>query len=40
MTLLVVGASGYLGGEVCRRAVAAGEQVVGTYHRGAGAVRR
>ncbi|HEX7747094.1 MAG TPA: sugar nucleotide-binding protein [Micromonosporaceae bacterium] len=34
MTLLVVGASGYLGGEVCRRA-AAGEQVVGTYHRSA-----
>ncbi|RLK22268.1 dTDP-4-dehydrorhamnose reductase [Micromonospora sp. M71_S20] len=34
MTLLVVGASGYLGGEVCRRAVAAGERVVGTYHSG------
>ncbi|EEP74528.1 epimerase moeS5 [Micromonospora sp. ATCC 39149] len=32
MTLLVVGASGYLGGEVCRQAVAAGERVVGTYH--------
>ncbi|MFG3699260.1 SDR family oxidoreductase [Micromonospora sp. NPDC047620] len=34
MTLLVVGASGYLGGEVCRQAVAAGERVVGTYHSG------
>ncbi|MEH1013407.1 sugar nucleotide-binding protein [Micromonospora sp. CPCC 206060] len=33
MTLLVVGASGHLGGEVCRRALAAGEHVVGTYHR-------
>ncbi|MER5701629.1 sugar nucleotide-binding protein [Micromonospora sp. NPDC002296] len=32
MTLLVVGASGYLGAEVCRQAVAAGERVVGTYH--------
>ncbi|SCF26566.1 dTDP-4-dehydrorhamnose reductase [Micromonospora viridifaciens] len=32
MTLLVVGASGFLGGEVCRQAVAAGERVVGTYH--------
>ncbi|MEH1102345.1 sugar nucleotide-binding protein [Micromonospora sp. CPCC 205561] len=32
MTLLVVGASGYLGGEVCRQAVAAGHRVVGTYH--------
>ncbi|TWH69462.1 dTDP-4-dehydrorhamnose reductase [Micromonospora olivasterospora] len=32
MTVLVVGASGYLGGEVCRQAVAAGERVVGTYH--------
>ncbi|MFY1701566.1 sugar nucleotide-binding protein [Micromonospora sp. WMMA1923] len=32
MTLLVVGASGYLGGEVCRQAVAAGRRVVGTYH--------
>ncbi|BCL16922.1 SDR family oxidoreductase [Micromonospora sagamiensis] len=32
MTLLVVGASGHLGGELCRRAVAAGERVVGTYH--------
>ena len=34
MTLLVVGASGYLGGEVCRQAVAAGERVVGTHHSG------
>lgn len=32
MTLLVVGASGYLGGEICRQAVAAGRRVVGTYH--------
>ncbi|MFI1196594.1 sugar nucleotide-binding protein [Micromonospora sp. NPDC020750] len=32
MTLLVVGASGYLGAEVCRQAVAAGRRVVGTYH--------
>lgn len=32
MTLLVIGASGLLGGEVCRRAVAAGQRVVGTYH--------
>jgi dTDP-4-dehydrorhamnose reductase len=32
VTLLVVGASGYLGGEVCRQAVAAGTPVVGTYH--------
>ncbi|WP_229398417.1 sugar nucleotide-binding protein [Micromonospora okii] len=32
MTLLVVGASGHLGAEVCRQAVAAGERVVGTYH--------
>ncbi len=31
--LLVVGAGGYLGGEVCRQAVAAGEQVAGTVHR-------
>lgn len=35
MTILVVGASGFLGGEVCRQAVAAGERVVGTYHSGA-----
>jgi dTDP-4-dehydrorhamnose reductase len=35
VTLLVVGASGHLGGEVCRQAVAAGERVVGTYHRSA-----
>ncbi|RKR91653.1 dTDP-4-dehydrorhamnose reductase [Micromonospora pisi] len=33
MILLVVGASGHLGGEVCRRAVTAGTRVVGTYHR-------
>jgi dTDP-4-dehydrorhamnose reductase len=32
--LLVVGASGHLGGEVCRRATAAGWEVVGTFHRG------
>lgn len=38
MTLLVVGASGYLGGEICRRAVAAGEWVVGTYAREPGAI--
>ncbi|MGS2619933.1 SDR family oxidoreductase [Micromonospora sp. LZ34] len=38
MTLLVVGASGFLGAEVCRQAVAAGERVVGTYHSGAVAV--
>lgn len=36
--LLVVGASGHLGGEMCRRAVAAGQRVVGTYHRAPGAV--
>lgn len=35
MTLLVVGASGFLGAEVCRQAVAAGERVVGTYHSAA-----
>ena len=34
MTVLVVGASGHLGGEVSRRYVAAGESVVGTYHGG------
>jgi len=38
VTLLVVGASGQLGTEVCRRAVVAGWQVVGTYHRAAAAV--
>ncbi|MER7460151.1 sugar nucleotide-binding protein [Micromonospora sp. NPDC126480] len=38
MRLLVVGASGFLGGEVCRQAVTAGERVVGTYHAGAVAV--
>lgn len=32
MTILVVGASGHLGGEVCRRVK--GETVVGTYQRG------
>ncbi|MBY8875323.1 sugar nucleotide-binding protein [Micromonospora sp. PLK6-60] len=35
MTLLVVGASGFLGAEVCRQAVAAGQSVVGTYHSAA-----
>ncbi|SIR77129.1 SDR family oxidoreductase [Micromonospora avicenniae] len=35
MTVLVVGGSGFLGAEVCRLAVAAGERVVGTYHSGA-----
>ncbi|MEV1146401.1 sugar nucleotide-binding protein [Micromonospora sp. NPDC049799] len=34
MTLLVVGASGFLGGEVCRQAVADGRSVVGTVHSG------
>ncbi|WP_434743679.1 SDR family oxidoreductase [Micromonospora sp. SH-82] len=34
MRLLVVGASGHLGGQVCRRGRDAGVQVVGTYHRG------
>lgn len=38
MTLLVVGASGYLGGEVCRQAVAAGRRVVGTYRRAPGMI--
>ncbi|GAB2933394.1 sugar nucleotide-binding protein [Micromonospora polyrhachis] len=38
MTLLVVGASGHLGGEVCRRALAAGQRVVGTYRRAPGVV--
>ncbi|MFE9690940.1 SDR family oxidoreductase [Micromonospora sp. NPDC005806] len=38
MTLLVVGASGFLGAEVCRQAVAAGQSVVGTYHSAAVAV--
>jgi dTDP-4-dehydrorhamnose reductase len=32
VTLLVVGGSGHLGGEVVRRAAANGEPVVGTYH--------
>ncbi|ASW54665.1 sugar nucleotide-binding protein [Plantactinospora sp. KBS50] len=31
MTWLVVGASGYLGGELCRQVGAAGDRVVGTY---------
>ncbi|TYB98226.1 sugar nucleotide-binding protein [Micromonospora sp. WP24] len=35
MTVLVAGASGFLGAEVCRQAAAAGERVVGTYHSGA-----
>ncbi|MEV4621989.1 sugar nucleotide-binding protein [Asanoa sp. NPDC049573] len=34
--MLVVGGSGYLGGEVCRQAVAAGSTVVATHWRGAG----
>ncbi|WBB69704.1 sugar nucleotide-binding protein [Micromonospora sp. WMMD812] len=38
MTVLVVGASGFLGAEVCRQAVAVGRRVVGTYHGGAVAV--
>jgi dTDP-4-dehydrorhamnose reductase len=38
VTLLVVGASGFLGAEVCRQAVAAGQRVVGTYHSAAVAV--
>ena len=36
MSLLVVGAAGHLGGELCRRGLAAGWPVVGTYHRTAG----
>ncbi|KKK05654.1 sugar nucleotide-binding protein [Micromonospora sp. HK10] len=38
MNLLVVGASGFLGAEVCRQAVAAGHRVTGTYHSAAVAV--
>ncbi|MBQ0905625.1 sugar nucleotide-binding protein [Micromonospora sp. U21] len=34
MRVLVVGASGFLGGEVCRRTVGAGWSVVGTCHSG------
>lgn len=34
MRLLVVGASGFLGAQVCRQAVGAGWSVVGTYHSG------
>lgn len=37
-TLLVVGASGHLGGEVCRLALVDGWRVVGTYHRAPRAV--
>ncbi|TDB77721.1 hypothetical protein [Micromonospora sp. KC723] len=32
MRMLVVGASGFLGGQVCRRGVAAGWRVAGTWH--------
>ncbi|MFU8854379.1 SDR family oxidoreductase [Micromonospora sp. SL1-18] len=39
MTLLVVGASGFLGAEVCRQAVAAGSRVIGTHHSAAVAVQ-
>ncbi|MFI5836538.1 SDR family oxidoreductase [Micromonospora sp. NPDC051300] len=38
MNLLVVGAAGFLGAELCRQAVAAGHRVVGTYHTAAVAV--
>ncbi|MET8281411.1 sugar nucleotide-binding protein [Micromonospora sp. NPDC005174] len=34
MRVLVVGGSGFLGREVCRRGVSAGFSVVGTYHSG------
>jgi dTDP-4-dehydrorhamnose reductase len=34
VTLLVVGASGLLGGELCRQALAAGQRVAGTVFRG------
>lgn len=37
-TLLVVGASGHLGGEVCRLGLVDGLRVVGTYHRAPRAV--
>jgi len=36
VTLLVVGGSGYLGGELCRQAVGAGTTVVATYLRAPG----
>lgn len=36
MTLLVFGGSGYLGGEVCRQAIAAGSTAAATYHRAPG----
>ncbi|GAB3803847.1 SDR family oxidoreductase [Micromonospora zhanjiangensis] len=35
MRLLVVGASGFLGAEVCRQAIAAGHRVVGTHRSAA-----
>ncbi|GAA1895606.1 SDR family oxidoreductase [Asanoa iriomotensis] len=38
MTVLVVGGSGYLGGEVCRLAVAAGSAVMATHQRAPGDV--
>ncbi|HEX6499236.1 MAG TPA: sugar nucleotide-binding protein [Micromonosporaceae bacterium] len=38
MTLLVTGASGYTGSRLARLALAAGWQVVGTYHRAPGEV--
>jgi len=37
LTLLILGASGHLGGELCRQARAAGSTVVGTYLRAPGA---
>jgi len=39
VTVLVVGGSGYLGGEVCRQAAAAGSTVVATYRRSPGETR-
>ncbi|MDR7274141.1 SDR family oxidoreductase [Catenuloplanes atrovinosus] len=38
MSLLVVGAGGLLGGEVCRRALALGHRVIGTYHSAPGEI--